>query len=82
MVLTNRSAKYFTFIGVTHRSAHRRTTNTQCLCRDEDTLGIEAIQQIPKSLTFFTNAVRLMHGKIVVNNLARCDRVPANFVDR
>ena len=82
LVLADGPAKDLPLPGVAHRPAQRGAADADGLRRDEDSLGVEAIEQVVKAFALLTDAIRHGNRQIVVDNLASRDRIAAELGNR
>ena len=82
LVFANWSTKNHPLVGVTYGSAQGSLANPQRFGGDQNTLGVQARNQILESFTLFPHSIGNADRQIVVDHLTGRHRVAANFVDR
>ena len=82
LVLADRAAEDHPALRVLGGATQRDPADAQCLSRDQDPLGVEAVEDVAETLALLTDATVDRHAQPVVADLARHHGVAAHLGDR
>ena len=81
LVLTNGATKHLTLTGVMDGPIKRRTPKPNSFSGNQDTLRIQAMQDVAKALALLPNAVFNRHPQPIDKNLVGIDALASKLVD-
>src|SRR6478735_6026855 len=81
LVLTNRTAEHDTLAGVVGGLAQRRAAEPNRLGRNQDALGVHALQDVFKAAAFFADAVSGRYRQRINKQLIGVDRASSHLGD-
>ena len=81
LVLSDGSIKDDALLGVIRCAIQRALPQAHRLSRNENALGVHAVQDVLEALAFFSNAVCSRHRHAIEEHLVRVDRLAAHLLD-
>ena len=81
LVLADRPVEHHALLRVLGGARHGAAPQPDELRRDQDALGIHAVQDVLEALALLADAIGLGHRQRVEEHLVRVDRVPAHLLD-
>ena len=81
LVLANCAFEHYPLVGVLHRSSQRSLAEADRLGRNQDALGVQAVEDVLESLALLADAIFDRNAQIIDENLIRVYALPSHFLD-